>query len=243
MINKIEASWRRGAQGGVDTIAAENSSAVLNQHALAKILLADDHAILRMGLKQMLMDDRTTFEVGEASTGRETLDMLRQGKWDLLILDINMPDRSGVDILRQIQASHPELKVLVLSGFPERQYAVNMIRAGASGYLNKEMAPEELLAAVKMVLSGRRYVSAALAELLFTELDHDSEKPAHTQLSEREFQIFCKLAKGSSVSAIGGELCLSVKTISTYRSRLMEKMGFSSNADITTYALRNNLIN
>jgi two-component system invasion response regulator UvrY len=215
----------------------------LSRRPMAKILLADDHAILRKGLKQMLVEDRATFEVGEASTGRETLDMLRQTKWDLLILDINMPDRSGIDILRQIQASYPDLKVLVLSGFPERQYAVNMIRAGASGYLNKEMAPEELLAAVKAVLSGKRYVSAALAELLVTELDNDSEKPAHAHLSEREFQIFCKLAAGSSVSAIGAELCLSVKTISTYRSRLMEKMGFKSNADITTYALRNNLIN
>jgi DNA-binding NarL/FixJ family response regulator len=209
---------------------------------MAKILLADDHAILRKGLKQMLVEDRSTFEVGEAGTGRETLDLLRQAKWDLLILDINMPDRSGIDILRQVQASHPDLKVLVLSGFPERQYAINMIRAGASGYLNKEMAPEELLAAVKTVLSGKRYVSAALAELLVTELDSDSAKPAHAQLSEREFQIFCKLAAGSSVSAIGAELCLSVKTISTYRSRLMEKMGFKSNADITTYALRNHLI-
>ncbi len=210
---------------------------------MAKILLADDHAIVRKGLKQVLTEDRSVFEVGEACTGRETLDRLREQKWDMLILDINMPDRSGIDILRQIHASYPSLRVLILSGFPERQYAVNVLRAGASGYLNKEMAPEELLVAVKTVLSGRRYVSAALAELLVTELDTDSEKPAHMQLSEREFQIFCKLAGGTSVSAIGAELCLSVKTISTYRSRLMEKMGFKSNADITAYALRNQLIN
>ena len=226
----------------LDSNSLQNSAG-FQRRPMAKILLADDHAILRKGLKQLLVEDQGAFEVGEAGTGRETLDLLRQEQWNLLILDINMPDRSGVDILRQIQASHPELKVLVLSGFPERQYAVNMIRAGASGYLNKEMAPEELLAAVKTVLSGKRYVSAALAELLVTELDHDSDKPAHAQLSEREFQIFCKLAAGHSVSAIGAELCLSVKTISTYRSRLMEKMGFKSNADITAYALRNNLIN
>ncbi|MGE0116129.1 MAG: response regulator [Steroidobacteraceae bacterium] len=210
---------------------------------MAKILLADDHAIVRKGLTQLLVEDRAVFEVGEAASGRDTLNMLRQEKWDLLVLDINMPDRSGIDILRQIHASYPEVKVLILSGFPERQYAVNVLRAGASGYLNKEMAPEELLTAVKTVLSGRRYVSAALAELLVNELDSDSEKPAHSQLSEREFQIFCKLAAGSSVSAIGAELCLSVKTVSTYRSRLMEKMGFKSNADITAYALRNQLIN
>ena len=210
---------------------------------MPKILLADDHAIVRKGLRQMLTEDRAIFEVGEACTGRETLDRLREQRWDLLVLDINMPDRSGIDILRQIHASYPGIRVLVLSGFPERQYAVNVLRAGASGYLNKEMAPEELLVAVKTVLAGRRYVSTALAELLVTELDNDTEKPAHMQLSEREFQIFCKLASGTSVSAIGAELCLSVKTISTYRSRLMEKMGFRSNADITAYALRNQLIN
>jgi two-component system, NarL family, invasion response regulator UvrY len=227
----------------LDRDPIESPIGIQYRRPMARILLADDHAILRKGLKQLLTEDRATYDVGEASTGRETLDLLRQSKWNLLILDINMPDRSGVDILRQIQASHPDLKVLVLSGFPERQYAVNMIRAGACGYLNKEMAPEELLVAVKTVLSGKRYVSAALAELLVTELDSDSQKPAHTMLSEREFQIFCKLAAGYSVSAIGAELCLSVKTISTYRSRLMEKMGFKSNADITTYALRNQLIN
>lgn len=210
---------------------------------MPKILIADDHAVVRKGFKQLLLEDRAQFEVREAATGRETLDRLREQKWDLLVLDINMPDRSGIDILRQIHASYPAMRVLILSAFPERQYAVNVLRSGANGYLNKDMAPEELVNAVKTVLSGRRYVSAALAELLVTELDNDSEKPAHMQLSEREFQIFCKLANGTSVSAIGAELCLSVKTISTYRSRLMEKMGFKSNADITAYALRNQLIN
>lgn len=209
---------------------------------MSKILIADDHAILRKGMKQLLGEDRINHEVGEAATGTETLDRLRQTRWDLLLLDINMPDRSGIDILRQVHASYPDTKVLILSGFPEKQYAVNMLRAGASGYLNKEMAPEELLIAVKAVLSGKRYVSAALAELLVTELDDKSDKPAHTHLSEREFQIFCKLATGDTVSDIAAELCLSVKTISTYRSRVMEKMGFNSNADITTYALRNDLI-
>lgn len=210
--------------------------------AKMKILIADDHAILRKGLKQLLVEDQAVHEVGEAATGREALDKLRESQWDLLLLDINMPDRSGLDILRQVHSSYPELRVLVLSGFPEKQYAVNVLRAGASGYLSKEMAPEELLTAVKTVLSGKRYVSAALAELLVTELDTDTTQPAHAQLSEREFQIFCKLAVGHTVSAIANELCLSVKTISTYRSRLMEKMGFTSNADITSYALRNELI-
>jgi two-component system, NarL family, invasion response regulator UvrY len=207
------------------------------------ILLADDHAIVRKGLRQLLTEAHAGFEVGEAGSGRETLDLLRQGRWDLLVLDINMPDRSGLDILRQVQSSYPETRVLVLSGYPERQYAVNVLRAGARGYLNKVMAPEELLAAVKTVLSGKRYVSAALGELLITELDADSQRPAHALLSEREFQILCKLAAGASVSAIGKELCLSVKTVSTYRTRLMEKMGFRTNADITAYAIHNQLIN
>ncbi|MFT3906373.1 MAG: response regulator transcription factor [Steroidobacteraceae bacterium] len=210
---------------------------------MAKILIADDHAIVRAGLRQLLGEDSTIREVGEAGSGRETLDKLREGGWNLLILDINMPDRSGIDILRQVRASHPETRVLVLSGFPENQYAVNVLRAGASGYLNKDMAPEELLSAVRTVLNGRRYVGAALAELLVAELDQDADKPAHSQLSEREFQIFCKLAAGRAVSDIADELCLSVKTISTYRARVMEKMHFTSNADITAYALRNNLIN
>jgi len=210
---------------------------------MATILIADDHAIVRRGLKQLLLEDRPNSDIGEASTGDDTLNKLRQQRWDLLLLDINMPDRSGIDILRHVHASHPDTKVLILSGFPEKQYAVNVLRAGASGYLNKDMAPEELLGAVKTVLAGRRYVSAALAELLVTELDQDSDKPMHARLSEREFQIFCKLAAGRTVSEIAAELRLSVKTVSTYRSRVLEKMGFNSNADITTYALRNNLIN
>jgi two-component system, NarL family, invasion response regulator UvrY len=208
----------------------------------AKILIADDHAIVRNGLKQLLADERSIKVIGEAKTGRDTLDKLQSEHWDLLILDINMPDRSGIDILRQVRATHPQTRVLILSGFPEKQYAVNVLRAGARGYLNKEMAPEELLAAVRCVLQGRRYVSPALAELLVTELDSDHEQPVHSNLSEREFQIFCKLATGRAVSDIANELCISVKTVSTYRSRVLEKMNFTSNADITAYALRNQLI-
>lgn len=209
---------------------------------MANVLIADDHAILRNGLKQLLSGERSIRDIGEAGSGREVLEQLQRHHWDLVVLDINMPDRSGIDILRQIRTTHPSTRVLVLSGFPEKQYAVNVLRAGASGYLNKEMAPEELLVAVRSVLQGRRYVSAALAELLVTELDADPDKPLHTQLSEREFQIFCKLAAGRSVSEIASELCLSVKTISTYRSRVLEKMSFTTNADITAYALRNSII-
>lgn len=209
---------------------------------MAKILIADDHAVVRAGLKQFLEDDPTIKSVGEAATGRETLDQLRAAKWDLVILDINMPDRSGLDVLRHIQSSHPEVKVLVMSAFPERQYAVNVLKAGASGYLPKDSPPEDLMKAVRTVLAGRRYVSATLAEILVSDLDNDADKPLHARLSEREFQIFCKLASGHAVSAIAAELCLSVKTVSTYRTRILEKMSFKANADLTSYALRNGLI-
>jgi DNA-binding NarL/FixJ family response regulator len=209
---------------------------------MATVLIADDHALLRNGLKQLLVGERSIAKIGEAGSGRETLEKLQAEPWDLLILDINMPDRSGIDILRQVRATHSNTRILILSGFPERQYAVNVLRSGASGYLNKEMAPEELLTAVRSVLQGRRYVTPALAELLVNELDTDSDKPAHNALSEREFQIFCKLATGRAATAIADELCISVKTVSTYRSRIFEKMCFTSNADITAYALRNNLI-
>jgi DNA-binding NarL/FixJ family response regulator len=209
---------------------------------MSTVLIADDHALLRAGVKQLLESEPGIDEIGEASSGRETLEALREKPWDLLILDINMPDRSGLDVLRHVRAGHPDTRVLVLSGFSERQYALNVLRAGASGYVNKEMAPEELLTAVRTVLRGRRYVTPILAELLVSELDADAEKPMHARLSEREFQIFCKIAAGRAVSDIAAELCLSVKTISTYRSRILEKMNFTTNADLTTYALRNGLI-
>lgn len=209
---------------------------------MPRILIVDDHAVVRAGLRQFLLEDPAYQDVEEAATGDQALDKLRQGRWDLLILDINMPGRNGIDILKHVVAGSPETKILILSGYPEHQYALNVLRAGASGYLPKESAPDELLKAVRHILQGKRYVSAALAEMLVSELDTDHDKPAHSGLSQREFQIFCKLAAGASISAIAGELCLSVKTVSTYRSRVLEKMGFKTNADITTYALRNGLI-
>jgi len=207
-----------------------------------RVLIADDHAVVRAGLRQFLEEDPGIGEIGEASTGREALEALRAGRWDLLILDINMPDRSGLDILSHIRAAGFATRVLVMSGLPERQYALNVLRAGARGYLSKDGAPEELLKAVRAILDGRRYVSPALAEMLVSELDQDVEKPLHARLSEREFQVLCKLAAGRAVSDIAGELCLSVKTVSTYRTRVLEKMHLETNADLTTYALRNGLI-
>jgi DNA-binding NarL/FixJ family response regulator len=222
--------------------------AILNAHEASPydpmytILIADDHAAVRAGLRQFLMDSGRVGEVAEAASGQEAMDLRREKPFDLLILDINMPGRGGLDILKNVRAGFPATRVLIVSGFPERQYAVNVIKAGASGYLSKESAPEELIKAVQLVLSGRRYVSSTLAEQLVSELDLDSEQPLHATLSEREFQIFCKLASGRTVSEIARELCLSVKTISTYRSRVLEKMALRSNTDIATYALKNGLI-
>jgi two-component system, NarL family, invasion response regulator UvrY len=209
---------------------------------MVRVLIADDHALIRSGLMKLLQEDRSIREMGEAATGEQTLDRLRESRWDLLLLDINMPDRNGLDILKHVRSGYPDTRVLVLSGYPERQYARNVLRAGASGYLAKDSASEELLRAVRIVIQGRRYVSASLAELLVNDLDADADQPIHSQLSEREFQIFCKIAIGKSVSDIAEELCLSVKTVSTYRSRVLEKMSFKNNADITSYALRNGLM-
>src|SRR5579863_6157956 len=199
---------------------------------MARILIADDHPLVRAGLRRLLADEPGITEIGEAASGNDTLVCLRSSRWDLVILDI----------LRHVRDSHPDTKVLVLSGFSERQYGLSAFKAGASGYLAKECAPDELLTATRTVLRGRRYVSAELAEMLASNPQSGNDRPLHDVLSQREFQIFHKIAAGRAVSAIGKELCLSVKTISTYRSRILEKMNMVSNADITTYALRNQLI-
>jgi DNA-binding NarL/FixJ family response regulator len=210
---------------------------------MARVLIADDHAVVRAGLRQLLGSDHAISEIGEAETGQQTLDRLRDSQWDLLILDIAMPDRSGLDILKHVRSGFPGTRILILSGFPERQYGVNVLRAGAHGFLGKESAADELTRAVHSILAGRRYISPTMSELLISEIDgSEAGKPIHLQLSEREFQIFCKLASGVAVTEIARELCLSVKTVSTYRSRVLEKMNFKSNADITSYALRNGLI-
>jgi DNA-binding NarL/FixJ family response regulator len=209
---------------------------------MTNVLIADDHAAVRAGLRQLLVDNDDSAVVGEATTGAETLRRLREHRWDLLVLDINMPDRGGIDILRHIRSSNPEVRVLMLSGFPEKQFAAMALKAGASGYLEKDQAGEELLRAVAVVLGGHRYVGPRLAEQLAEDLNAPAEVPAHSRLSEREFQIFCKLAAGRRPSEIARELFISLKTVSTYRARVLEKMGFHTNADLTTYALRSGLI-
>lgn len=209
---------------------------------MATVLIADDHAMVRAGLRRWLEQDRSITAIGEAANAAETLRQVRDGTWDLVVLDINMPDRNGMDILRHIRASETPTRVLVVSAFGEKQYATYALRAGAAGYFAKDQPPEEFMRAVHTVIAGRRYVSAALAELLADSLDEPTDQPPHAALSQREFQILCKLAVGRSVSEISRELCISVKTVSTYRARVLEKMKFDTNADLTAYALKNGLM-
>jgi len=212
---------------------------------MSKVLIADDHAVVRSGYKQFLEAERSITEVGEAESGRQALAELRRTRWDLLLLDIHMRDRSGIDILKHVSTGFPKLRVLIMSGLPEEQYARNVLRAGAHGYLSKGGSPEEFLRAVRLALSGSRYVSESLAESMAADLDkprgHNHQTP-HAALSSREFQIFRKLALGAPLSGIAKELSLSVKTVSTYRSRILEKMSFHTNSDLTGYAFRNDLI-
>jgi DNA-binding NarL/FixJ family response regulator len=209
---------------------------------MARILIADDHAVVRAGYKQFLEEEPHVTHVGEAASGNEVLAKLRSQPWDLVLLDIHMPDRSGLDILQHIRSGHPDVRVLVMSGLPEVQYARRVVRAGASGYLSKDGVAGEMLKAVRVVLAGRRYVSDVLAEIMAGDLNGDADRPLHERLSTRELQIFRKIAAGVGISAIALELRLSVKTISTYRTRILEKLGYKTNADITSYALRNGLI-
>jgi DNA-binding NarL/FixJ family response regulator len=209
---------------------------------VSSVLIADDHAMIRTGLKHYLEKDPSIDAIGEAATGADTLQRLRERHWDLVVLDINMPDRSGIDILQHIRTGHPDVRILVLSGFPENQYAINVLRAGASGYLAKDQAPEEFMRAVHTILGGHRFVSASLSELLVSALEAPADQPLHAGLSQREFQILCKLAVGRSVSEIAEALCISPKTVSTYRARILDKMNMDTNADLTAYALRNGLV-
>jgi two-component system, NarL family, invasion response regulator UvrY len=207
-----------------------------------RILLADDHAVVRHGLKQILADEFKRAAFGEARNAQEALDLVWKENWDIAILDITMPGRSGLDVLREIKKSKPRLPVLVLSMHPENQFAVRVLKRGASGYMTKESAPVELVGAVKKVMAGGRYVSTSLAEKLATYLSGDSNKPLQELLSDREFQVLRLIASGKIVSEIARELSLSVKTISTYRSRILEKMGLRNNAELMHYAMQHQLV-
>jgi two-component system invasion response regulator UvrY len=210
---------------------------------MIRIAIIDDHAIVRAGLRQFFSEQVDLTVVAEASNGRDAIDIVRKGDVDVILLDLSMPDQSGVDALAAIKARAPDLPVLILSGFPEEHYATTLLRQGASGYLNKECDPEEIVKAIRTVYRGRKYITAGVAELLADSLGGSAgDRPAHEQLSEREFQVFLRLAKGETIGHMADSMSLSVKTVSTYRTRVMEKMKLESNSDLTYYALKNGLI-
>ncbi len=209
---------------------------------MIKVGIVDDHAIVRSGLRQFFADHIDLRVVGEASSGRGAIDLVRNEEIDVLIMDLSMPGQSGIDALAMLRAKAPDMGILILSGYPEEHYAVQLIRQGASGYLNKDCDPLEIVDAVRTIALGKRHITPAVADLLAQQLGKKGTAAPHEELSEREFQVFLKLAKGETASRIAEELSLSVKTVSTYRTRLMEKMGLSSNSDLTYYALKNKLI-
>ena len=209
---------------------------------LMNILIADDHANVRRGLREILCDAFSGAFFSEASNGDEVLAQLVHSQPDVLLLDINMPGRSGMDVLRDVKHTYPRLPVIILSCQPEEQYAVRCLRAGAAAYINKESAPEELALATKKILSGGRYVSTSLAEKLIANLDESVDKPLHELLSDREHEVMKMIAAGVPLTEIGEKLHVSVKTISSYRARIMEKMQMKSNADLTRYAMTHSLI-
>jgi DNA-binding NarL/FixJ family response regulator len=209
---------------------------------MIKALIADDHAVVRRGLKQIFAETSDLVVAGEAVNGHQVLDKVRTIDLDVIVLDITMPGRSGLDILEELKHEHPKLPVLVLSIHSENEYAVRVLKAGASGYMTKETAPDELVKAVKKVVAGGKYVSSYLAEQLAFDLGRDSKKPPHTTLSDREYEVMCMIASGKTVTEISKELSLSVKTISTYRARILEKMKMRKNAELTYYAVKNGLV-
>jgi two-component system invasion response regulator UvrY len=207
-----------------------------------RVLIVDDHPIVRQGLKQTLIDAAGMGELGEASTAQEALDLIRQGEWDAVVLDIGLPGRGGLDVLKDIKHERPRLPVLILSMHAEDQYAVRAIRAGAGGYLTKEAASEKLLDAIRKITTGGRFITPDLAERLATELTHGTEGPPHASLSDREFEVLRLIASGLPVGDIAGRLSLSVKTVSTYRARILQKMHMHNNAELMQYVLTNHLL-
>jgi two-component system, NarL family, invasion response regulator UvrY len=207
-----------------------------------KVLIVDDHTILRQGLRQILADEFAGAFFGEAATASQALQQLSQKPWDVVLLDITLPGRSGLEVLKDIKTYYPKVRVLVLTMHPEEQFAVRALKSGADGYLTKHSATEELVAAVKKMLGGGKYISLALAEQLVTLLRNDTDRPLHEQLSDREYQVMRLLAAGMPVTKIADKLALSVQTISTYRRRILEKMQMQTNSDLTRYALVTGLL-
>lgn len=209
---------------------------------MIKILIADDHTIFREGLKHILAEYPDLVVADEASNGQEVLDKIWKNNYDMVLLDITMPGMTGLEVLKQLKNDKPKLPVLILSMHPEEQYAVRVIRAGASGYLTKESAPDELITAIRKISQGRKYITSSLAERLASEFEAESEKPLHDILSDREYQVLRMIAAGKTVKHIAQELSLSIKTVSTYRTRIMEKMKMKTNAEVMHYVIKHQLL-
>ncbi len=207
-----------------------------------KVLIADDHTIFREGLKHILTEYPDMIIADEARNGREVLEKIWKNDYDMVLLDISMPGMTGLEALKQLKNDRPKLPVLVLSMHPEEQYAIRALRAGASGYLTKESAPDELMTAIRKISQGRKYITSSLAERLALEMEADSEKPLHDVLSDREYQVLRMIAEGKTVKHIAEELSLSIKTVSTYRTRIMEKMKMTTNAELMHYAMKHRLL-
>jgi DNA-binding NarL/FixJ family response regulator len=208
---------------------------------MIRILIADDHPVVRQGLKQILAENRDMVIADEAASGQEVMKKVSRNDYDVILLDISMPGRNGLDILRELRSKKPKTAVLMLSIHPEDLFAVRALKLGAAGYLTKETAPEELVSAIRRVSQGRKYISATLAEKLAVDLELEAEKPAHETLSDREYQVLCLLASGKRLKEIAEDLSLSIKTISTYRTRILDKMKLRNNAELIRYALQHNL--
>ena len=214
----------------------------MSEKAIIKVFIADDHAIVREGLKQILAETRDIIVAGEAENGLEAVKLFRKSGCQVMLLDISMPDRSGIDVLKQIKKEKPDLAVLMLSMHREDQYAIRSLKAGASGYLTKQSAPRELVNAIRQVADGQKYISPALAQELANHVGEDHEAPPHDSLSDREYQTLTMIASGKTVGVIAKELSLSVKTVSEYRARLLVKMKLKNSAELTHYAIKNQLI-
>jgi DNA-binding NarL/FixJ family response regulator len=209
---------------------------------MIKVLMADDHAIVRRGLRQILNEGSAPCQVEEAVNGQEVLNKVYNGVFDILVLDISLPDRNGLELVREIKSVKPKLPILMLSVHPEDQYAIRALKAGVAGYLNKESAPEQLIQAIERIVAGGRYISPSLAEALAASVGGNSEQLPHESLSDREFTVLLRIGAGRSVSEIADELGLSVKTVSTYRARILEKMDMNSNADLIRYVIDHKLV-
>jgi two-component system invasion response regulator UvrY len=209
---------------------------------MIKVLIVDDHPIVRQGLKQILSEEPDMAVLGEAQNSQEVLELVHNQDWDIVVLDITMPGRGGLDVLKEVRHERPKLPVLMLSVHPEDQYAVRTLKAGAAGYMTKESAPEELVQAIRRIVHGGKYVSSMLAEKLAFHLEAETEKPLHDNLSDREYQVMLMIASGKRTGAVAEEMSLSVKTVSTYRARILEKMGMKGNADLTYYVFKNRLL-